>query len=64
MKTLLKRAGLPSIRFHDLRHTFATHALALGVDAKTLVNILGHTNASFMLDTYTLCDRRYAKACR
>lgn len=53
MKTLLKQAGLPSIRFHDLRHTFATHALASGVDAKTLASILGHTNASFTLDTYT-----------
>lgn len=53
MKTLLRRAELPSIRFHDLRHTFATHALASGVDAKTLSGILGHTNASFTLDTYT-----------
>lgn len=53
MKALLKQAGLPSIRFHDLRHTFATHALASGVDAKTLSGILGHTNASFTLDTYT-----------
>ena len=53
MKVLLKQAGLPSIRFHDLRHTFATHALASGVDAKTLSGILGHTQASFTLDTYT-----------
>ena len=53
MKLLLKNAGLPDIRFHDLRHTFATHALASGVDAKTLSGILGHTNASFTLDTYT-----------
>ena len=53
LKTLLKKAGLPSIRFHDLRHTFATHALASGVDAKTLSGILGHTQASFTLDTYT-----------
>lgn len=53
MKTLLHHAGLPSIRFHDLRHTFATHAIASGVDAKTLSGILGHTNASFTLDTYT-----------
>lgn len=53
MKVILKEAGLPHIRFHDLRHTFATHALASGVDAKTLSGILGHTNASFTLDTYT-----------
>ena len=53
LKTLLRYAKLPSIRFHDLRHTFATHALTSGVDAKTLSTILGHTNASFTLDTYT-----------
>ena len=53
LKKLLQKAGLPSIRFHDLRHTFATHALASGVDAKTLSGILGHTQASFTLDTYT-----------
>ena len=43
---------MPDLRFHDLRHTFATHALASGVDAKTLSGILGHTKASFTLDTY------------
>ena len=53
MKRILGEAGLPQIRFHDLRHTFATHALTSGVDAKTLSGILGHTNASFTLDTYT-----------
>ena len=53
LKMLLQKAGLPDIRFHDLRHTFATHALASGVDAKTLSGILGHTQASFTLDTYT-----------
>ena len=53
MKVFLKNANLPLIRFHDLRHTFSTHALAGGVDAKTLSGILGHTNASFTLDTYT-----------
>ena len=53
LKALLKAADLPSIRFHDLRHTFATHALSSGVDAKTLSGILGHTKASFTLDTYT-----------
>ena len=53
LKTLLKHAELPLIRFHDLRHTFATHAMKGGVDAKTLSGLLGHTNASFTLDTYT-----------
>ena len=53
LKGLLEEAGLPDLRFHDLRHTFATHALASGVDAKTLSGILGHTKASFTLDTYT-----------
>ena len=53
LKKILADAGLPDIRFHDLRHTFSTHALANGVDAKTLSGILGHTKASFTLDTYT-----------
>ena len=53
LKVILKHAELPMIRFHDLRHTFATHAMKGGVDAKTLSGILGHTNASFTLDTYT-----------
>ena len=53
MKKIMNAAGLPNIRFHDLRHTFATHALTSGVDAKTLSGILGHTKTSFTLDTYT-----------
>ena len=53
LKEILKRANLPDIRFHDLRHTFSTHALSSGVDARTLAGILGHTNASFTLDTDT-----------
>ena len=52
LKKILKVAGLPDIRFHDCRHTFSSHALASGVDPKTLSGILGHTNASFTLDTY------------
>ena len=53
LKKILKANALPNLRFHDLRHTFATHALASGVDAKTLSGILGHTKASFTLDRYT-----------
>ena len=53
MKALLKVAGLPSIRFHDLRHTFATNALAYGMDIKTLSTILGHVSCATTLNTYS-----------
>ena len=49
---VLKRAGLPKLRFHDLRHTFATLALQNGVDVKTVSGMLGHYSAGFTLDTY------------
>ena len=49
---VLKRAGLPKVRFHDLRHTFATLALQNGVDVKTVSGMLGHFSAGFTLDIY------------
>ena len=49
---VLKRAGLPRVRFHDLWHTFATLALQNGVDIKTVSGMLGHFSAGFTLDTY------------
>ena len=49
---VLKRVGLPKVRFHDLRHTFATLALQNGVDVKTVSGMLGHFSAGFTLDTY------------
>lgn len=53
MKTILKNARLPSIRFHDLRHTFATIALGNGMDVKTLSAMPGHVSAATTLDIYT-----------
>ena len=50
---VLQRAGLPMLRMHDLRHTFATLALQNGVDIKTVSSMLGHFSAGFTLDTYT-----------
>ena len=56
-KRILKDAGLPHIRFHDLRHTFATLALQNGVDVKTVSSMLGHYDAGFTLRTYTHATR-------
>ena len=65
LRRVLKRAGLPYVRFHDLRHTFATLALQNGVDVKTVSSILGHFSAGFTLDTYahvtTTAQREAAK---
>lgn len=52
LQQLLESCGMEKIRFHDLRHTFATLALQNDVDAKTLSGLLGHYSAGFTLDTY------------
>lgn len=57
-KKILKDAGLEHIRFHDLRHTFATLALQNGVDIKTVSSMLGHYDAGFTLRTYTHATRQ------
>ena len=53
LKALLKRAGLPDIRFHDLRHSSATLLLGLGVHPKVVQEILGHSQISMTLDIYS-----------
>lgn len=50
---MLKRAGLPEIRFHDLRHTCATLLLAQAVHPRLVMDILGHSQISITLDTYS-----------
>ena len=64
LKTLLEEAGLPSIRFHDLRHTCAPLALQNGMDVKTLSAMLGHVSAATTLDIYThsTSDMQHAAA--
>jgi integrase len=52
-KPLLKRAGLPDIRFHDLRHTAATLMLSGGEHPKVVQEMLGHSNISMTMDTYS-----------
>ena len=52
-KPLLKQAGLPEIRFHDLRHTCATLLLSRGVHPKIVQELLGHATVAITLDTYS-----------
>ena len=44
--------GIPDVRFHDLRHTYAVNALRAGDDIKTVSESLGHASAAFTADTY------------
>src|SRR5215212_7338042 len=52
-KPLLKQAGLPQIRFHDLRHTCATLLLIRNVNPKIVSEMLGHSTIAITLDTYS-----------
>jgi integrase len=50
-----KGAGLPRIRLHDLRHTYATLALSAGVHPKVISERLGHASIAITLDCYSHC---------
>jgi integrase len=52
-KPLLEQAGLPQIRFHDLRHTCATLLLGKNVNPKIVSEMLGHASIAITLDTYS-----------
>jgi integrase len=51
-KRILRQAGLPGIRFHDLRHTAATLLLCRGVNVKVVSEMLGHSSATMTLNVY------------
>ena len=50
---LARAAGLPRIRLHDVRHSYATAALAAGIPAKVVSERLGHATIAITMDTYS-----------
>lgn len=52
-KRLLKQAGLPDIRFHDLRHSSASILLSLGIHPKVVQEMLGHSQIGMTMDIYS-----------
>ncbi len=53
LKTLLERAVLPAIHFHDLRHTCATLLLSRNVNPKIVSEMLGHSSIAITLNIYS-----------
>ncbi|MDE5885354.1 MAG: site-specific integrase [Oscillospiraceae bacterium] len=62
-KSLLKRANLPSVKFHALRHMFASNCIRLGFDVKTLSEILGHSAVETTLNRYVHASIEQKIAC-
>jgi integrase len=50
---IVKRAGLENVRFHDLRHTFASLMLLKGAKPKVISEALGHSSVAFTMDIYS-----------
>lgn len=53
---ILAKLGIEHHTFHDLRHTFASRCISAGADARTVADILGHTNVEMTLNVYTHSD--------
>ena len=62
-KALLKKADVPSLKFHSLRHTFATNALQQNFDVKTLSELLGHSSANITMKVYVHSSMERKSAC-
>ncbi len=56
------RAGLPSVRFHDLRHGAASMQLAAGTPMKVVSEMLGHATMAFTADVYTSVSEELAES--
>jgi len=62
-KSVLKKAKLPSMNFHALRHVFATNCVALGFDVKTLSELLGHATVELTLNRYVHSSKERKREC-
>ena len=62
-KSILKELNLPIVSFHSLRHMFATKCIALGIDVKTLSEILGHSSVKITLDRYVHTSMERKQSC-
>lgn len=51
-KKVLRDLGIPKVNFHSLRHTFATRCIEVGMDVKSLSQILGHSSVAITMNTY------------
>lgn len=62
-KAFLRKADLPSVNFHSLRHMFATNCIEIGFDVKTLSEILGHSSVETTLNRYVHSSIERKTAC-
>lgn len=62
-KAVLKKLGLPQVNFHTLRHMFATKCVDIGVDVKTLSEILGHCSVELTLNRYVHSSMERKTSC-
>lgn len=61
--SILKKACLPSVNFHSLRHLFATNCIRLGFDIKSLSEILGHSSVETTLNRYVHSSIEQKRVC-
>ena len=61
-RVLTRQAGLPPVRFHDLRHGSATLLIAAGQPVKVVSAILGHSTTAFTMDTYAVVAEELGEA--
>lgn len=62
-KKILKKANITNINFHGLRHTFATNCIKLGIDYKTVSELLGHATINITLNLYVHPEMSQKKKC-